>query len=192
MSAEAYSITAPLTEDVISEVLTGQRILLTGIVYTARDAAHKRLVSEVEKGNPLPIPADLSPIFYVGPSPARPGLPIGSAGPTTSSRMDAYSPLLMKHGYRVMIGKGARSQPVREAIVLYRSVYMAALGGAGAVIAKCIESADIVAYPELGPEAIYRLAVRNLPLVVVNDIHGNDVYVDAITRYGKERCTHAV
>ena len=154
----------------------GDSVLITGTIYTARDAAHKRLCELVEKGEPLPFDVKDSIIYYVGPTPAKPGMAIGSAGPTTSYRMDAYSPTLIAQGETGMIGKGKRGPDVIEAMKKYGAVYFAAIGGAGALLSKCIKSAAIIAYEDLGAEAIRRLEVENLPVIVVIDSQGNNLY----------------
>ncbi len=170
------TVATPLTDDVISDLRAGDRVLITGTILAARDAAHKRLVELIEKGEPLPIDVAGQIIYYVGPSPARPDRPIGSAGPTTSGRMDAYTPVLLDMGLKGMIGKGYRSQAVKDAIVRNRAVYLAAVGGAAALIAQSIEAARVIAYEDLGPEAIREMQVVEFPAIVVNDIHGGDLY----------------
>lgn len=170
------NIVTPLSDSTIAKLKAGDRVLLDGIVYTARDAAHKRFIETINGGKDLPIDLRGQIIYYVGPTPAMPGKPIGSAGPTTSYRMDGYAPVLLEKGLKGMIGKGARSQTVREAIQTCGAVYFAALGGAGALIAKCIVSAEVVAYPDLGPEAVHRLIVKDFPVIVANDASGGDVY----------------
>ena len=182
----AKRITTPLDDVVVAGLRAGDQVLLTGVVYTARDAAHKRLVALIEEGKPLPFELAGQLIYYVGPTPAKPGEPIGSAGPTTAGRMDPYAPVLMEHGLKGMIGKGARSKAVRDAMVRHRAVYFAAVGGAGALAAKRIKSAEIVAYEDLGPEAVRKLYVEDLPLFVVNDVYGGDLYEEGVARYRKE------
>lgn len=169
----------PLSENDITDLKAGEQVFLTGVIYTGRDAAHKRMVEGMDRGEPLPVDIKGQLIYYVGPSPAKPGQVIGSAGPTTSSRMDAYTPRLLEAGLRGMIGKGKRSQEVREAIKRFKAVYFAAAGGAGALLSKRIKKAEVVAYEDLGPEAIYRLEIEDFPVVVVNDIYGNDLYEEA-------------
>ena len=167
----------PFTESEIRELRAGDRVLLSGIVYTGRDAAHKRLCAMLEKGEALPVDLNGQAIYFVGPCPAPPGRPIGSAGPTTSGRMDAYSPrLIAECGLRGMIGKGDRNEAVRNAMKEYGCVYFAATGGAGALIADSIVSAEVVAFADLGPEAIYKLELDALPLVVAIDAQGNSLY----------------
>jgi len=162
----------------------GQRVLLNGKIYTGRDAAHKKLVELLEKGEELPIELKDQIIYYVGPSPAKPGKVIGSAGPTTSGRMDAYAPRLMAEGLRGMIGKGKRTPEVIKAMKQHKAVYFAAVGGAAALISKRIKSCKVVAYPELGPEAIHELEVEDFPVVVVNDSLGGDLYEEGLKIYG--------
>ena len=169
-------ITAPLSVEAARSLRAGENILLSGTVYTARDAAHKRLCELADKGEPLPFPVEGSVIYYVGPSPARPGQPIGSAGPTTSYRMDAYTPTMLALGSLGMIGKGRRGPQVIEAIKAAGAVYFGAIGGAGALLSQCVKSAELICYEDLGAEAVRRLEVENLPLTVVIDSKGNDLY----------------
>lgn len=176
-------IKTPLSEKDIASLKVGDRVYISGTIFTARDAAHKRLVELIKSGEKLPIPLKGQVIYYVGPAPARPGKVIGSAGPTTSYRMDPYAPVLLENGLKGMIGKGGRSAEVREAISKHKGVYFAAVGGAAALIAKSIKKAEIVVYPELGPEAIRRLEVESLPVIVINDIYGNDLYEDGVKQY---------
>lgn len=171
------NLTAPFSLETVRSLKAGDRIRLSGVIWTGRDAAHKRLVARLDAGEPLPMPLEGEIIYFVGPCPAPPGRPIGSAGPTTSGRMDAYSPRLIREcGLRGMIGKGNRSAAVVEAMKQSGAVYFAATGGAGALIARCVRKCDLVAFPELGPEAIYRLEVENLPLVVAIDSNGGSLY----------------
>ncbi len=158
-------------------------MLISGTLYTARDAAHKRLVELIREGKDLPMDIKGQIIYYVGPAPAKPGQAIGSAGPTTSYRMDPYAPILIEHGLKGMIGKGSRSQSVIDAMVKYKAVYFAAIGGAGALLAKSIKASEIVAYEDLGPEAIRKLTVEDFPAVVVNDTFGNDLYEQGVREY---------
>jgi len=181
----AKRITTPLDDETIAGLKAGDQVLLTGVVYTARDAAHKRLIALINEGKELPIDLQGQVIYYVGPAPAKPGDPIGSAGPTTSMRMDPYAPTLMEHGMKGMIGKGMRSQEVRDAMVRHGAVYFAAVGGAAALVAKRIKSAEVVAYEDLGPEAIRKLYVEDLPLFVIDDIHGDDLYEQGVAKYRK-------
>ncbi|MDO8491133.1 MAG: Fe-S-containing hydro-lyase [Dehalococcoidia bacterium] len=177
-------ITSPLAEDVVKAFRSGDQVVLSGTIYAARDAAHKRLVEALDKGQKLPFDIKGQTIYYMGPSPARPGNVIGSAGPTTSGRMDVYTPRLLAAGLRGMIGKGGRSAEVKEAIKKYGGVYFAAIGGAGALIAQSIKKAEVVAYEELGAEAIRMLEVEDLPLIVINDIYGGDLYQEGKAKYG--------
>ena len=170
-------LTTPLSLETVRSLKAGDRVLLSGVIWTGRDQAHKRLVALLNEGKPLPCNLDGQVIYFVGPCPAKPGMPIGSAGPTTSYRMDAYSPrLLAECGLRGMIGKGARTAPVVEAMKQYGAVYFAATGGAGALIARCEKKCELVAFPDLGPEAIYRLEVEDFPLVVATDANGETLY----------------
>jgi len=169
-------LTTPLTEAVIAELRAGDRVLIDGMLYVARDAAHKRMVAALDAGQALPFDPAGQIIFYMGPAPAKPGRPIGSAGPTTSYRMDAYAPRLMAAGIKGMIGKGARSPAVRQAIQQYHCVYFAAVGGAGALLAKRVVAAEIIAYEDLGPEAIRKLTVVDFPAMVIDDMYGGDAY----------------
>ena len=179
----AKKITTPLTDEVVRDLRAGDTVEITGVVYQARDAAHKRLVALIEAGEELPFDLKGAVVYYMGPSPAKPGNVIGSAGPTTSGRMDAYAPLLMQHGLKGMIGKGLRSKEVTEAMHTYTAVYFAATGGAGALLAKCIVGNEVIAYPELGAEAIARLEVKDFPVTVVNDCHGGDLYAEGRKKY---------
>jgi fumarate hydratase subunit beta len=173
----------PLTEEICESLRSGDRVLLTGIIYTARDAAHQRITEAMAEGRPLPFPLEGAIIFYAGPTPAKPGAPIGSIGPTTSGRMDMYTPTLLERGLKGMIGKGKRTPEVREAIRRFKGVYFGAVGGIAALMARCIQHAEWVAYEDLGPEGIMRLQVVDLPLVVINDCQGGDLYDEAIERY---------
>ena len=179
-------LTAPLGDDDVVRLKIGDKVFLNGVIYTGRDAAHKRLIDLVLKGQKLPIDIKGQIIYYVGPSPAKPGQVIGSAGPTTSYRMDSYAPRLMELGMKGMIGKGNRSPEVIEAMKKYKAVYFGATGGAGALIAKSIKKSEIIAYDDLGPEAIRRLEVEDFPVVVVNDTRGGDLYVEGAKKYRKE------
>lgn len=176
-------INTPLDAQTISSLKTGDQVLITGVIFTARDAAHKRLIATLDKGEKLPFDLKNQIIYYMGPAPAKPGHVIGSAGPTTSSRMDGYTPRLLEAGLRGMIGKGSRSQLVKDAIQQHKAVYFAAIGGAGALISKTINKAEVIAYEELGPEAIRRLEVVGFPAVVINDIYGSDLYEEGRARY---------
>jgi len=179
-------LTTPLTDDLIEQLRAGDKVSITGVIYVGRDAAHKRLVAALDAGQPLPFDPHGQIIYYMGPSPAKPGDPIGSAGPTTSGRMDAYTPRMLEAGLKGMIGKGNRTQAVRDAIRKHRAVYMAATGGAGALIARSIKKSETVAYAELGAEALLRLEVVDFPAIVVNDIHGGDAYEDGVKQYNRE------
>lgn len=176
-------LTPPLTDEDVAGLRAGDRVLITGTMLTGRDAAHKRLVDLIEKGDELPVDLKGQIIYFVGPTPTRPGEAIGSAGPTTSYRMDAYSPILIEKGLKGMIGKGSRSREVVEAMVKHKAVYFAAVGGAAALISRRIVSSEILAYEELGPEAIRRLQVKDFPVIVVNDIEGNDLYEQGVKEY---------
>ncbi len=176
-------VTLPLTDETLKELRAGEQVFMTGAMYVARDAAHKRMVDALDRGEPLPFDIKGQTLYYMGPAPAKPGQPIGSAGPTTSGRMDAYSPRLMAEGLKGMIGKGFRSQAVKDAIRKYGAVYLAAIGGAGALIAKSIKKSEVVAYEELGAEAIRRLEVENFPATVINDIYGGDLYEEGKAKY---------
>lgn len=182
MTAETL-IHPPLTNDVIQALHIGDKVFISGTIYTARDAAHQRLIGLVKEGKELPFNLSGQIIYYVGPTPPKPGDPIGSAGPTTSYRMDTYTPTLLKLGMKGMIGKGARNQEVINSIKKYKAIYFAATGGAGALISKAIKKAKIVAYEDLGPEAIREIEVENFPVIVAHDGHGNDLYTDGKKRY---------
>jgi fumarate hydratase subunit beta len=177
------NIQSPLDEKTIEGLKAGNEVLITGIIYAARDAAHKRMVEALDKGEKLPFDITNQIIYYMGPAPARPGYVIGSAGPTTSGRMDSYASQLMAAGLRGMIGKGNRSREVRDAIAEYKAIYFAAIGGAGALIAKSIKRAEVIAYEELGAEAIRLLQVENFPAIVINDIYGGDLYEQGKAQY---------
>lgn len=179
-------LTTPLSDEVVANLRIGQQVLINGVIYTGRDAAHKRLVDLLDKGEELPVDFSGQIIYYVGPSPAPPGRVIGSAGPTTSGRMDAYAPRLIEQGLKGMVGKGVRSEAVVEAMKKHKAVYFGAIGGAAALIAKRIKQAEIVAYPELGPEAIYKLVVEDFPAIVVNDTLGGDLYQEGRKLYAEE------
>jgi fumarate hydratase subunit beta len=175
--AEIKRIQTPLTDEVLRGLKIGEKVTLNGIIYSARDAAHKRLVELIQKGEELPFELPGQVIYYVGPAPAKPGFAVGSAGPTTSYRMDAYAPVLIEHGLKGMIGKGARGDNVKEAMKKYGAVYFAAIGGAGALISKSIISAEVIAYPELGAEAVRRMEVKDFPAIVATDMFGDDLYI---------------
>lgn len=176
-------IHTPLTDEIVASLRAGQKVLISGIIYVARDAAHKRIVEAIDAGAPLPLELQGQIIYYMGPAPAKPGQAIGSAGPTTSYRMDPYTPRLLAAGLKGMIGKGNRSQEVKDAIRKYRAVYFASTGGAGALIAKSVKKAEVIAYEDLGAEALWRLEVENFPATVINDIYGGDAYEDGVRQY---------
>ena len=169
-------ISSPFTPEAIQALRAGDEVLLSGVIYTGRDAAHKRMCALLDEGKPLPFDARGQAIYYAGPCPARPGRIIGAIGPTTSGRMDAYAPRLMEQGLLVMIGKGSRNAAVMEAIKKYGGVYLAAVGGAAALMSKCVTAAEAVAFEDLGTEAVRRLIVENMPLIVAADCAGGDVY----------------
>ncbi|WP_294148221.1 Fe-S-containing hydro-lyase [uncultured Clostridium sp.] len=176
-------ITAPVDKETAKSLKAGDYVYITGTIYTARDAAHKRMQEALQEGENLPIDIKGNVIYYMGPSPAREGRPIGSAGPTTASRMDRYTPELLDLGMGAMIGKGKRSKEVIDAIVRNGSVYFAAIGGAGALLSKCIKESTVVAYDDLGTEAIRELKVENFPVIVVIDSEGNNLYETALLKY---------
>ena len=179
-------ITVPVAKEEIQDLRAGDYVYLTGVIYTARDAAHKRMDEALSERKELPLDIKNQMIYYMGPSPAREGRPIGSAGPTTASRMDKYAPRLLDLGLGGMIGKGKRSQAVQDAIVTNKAVYFAAVGGAGALLSKCIKRADVIAYDDLGTEAIRRLEIEDLPAIVVIDSEGNNLYETAVKEYAEE------
>lgn len=178
-------IQVPFQEETIKELKAGDYVYLSGTIYTARDAAHKRMYDSMHNGETLPIELDGNVLYYLGPSPAREGQVIGSAGPTTSSRMDKYTPDMLAAGLKGMVGKGKRSQAVIDAMVKNKAVYFAAVGGAGALLSKCIKEAEVVAYEDLGTEAIRKLTIEELPVIVVIDSEGNNLYETAITQWKK-------
>ena len=178
-----YKLTTPVAKEDLAPLRAGDTVLLSGTVYTARDAAHKRMMELLDAGEALPFPVEGSAVYYVGPTPERPGQIIGSAGPTTSGRMDAYSPRLLDLGQTIMIGKGARNQAVKEAVVRSGAVYLAALGGAGALMAASVEELEVICWEDLGCEAVRRLTVRDLPLTVILDAHGGDLYQSGPAAY---------
>ncbi len=183
--SQPIRLKTPLTDADVVKLKAGDKVLITGVIYTGRDAAHKRLFDLLKQGKPLPLDIKGQIIYYVGPAPAKPGQAIGSAGPTTSGRMDAYSPKLMEIGLKGMIGKGMRRKEVIEAMKKYKAVYFAATGGAGALLAKAVKKADVIAYEDLGPEAITRLEVVDFPVIVVNDTQGNDLYQQGMAQYAR-------
>jgi fumarate hydratase subunit beta len=180
---EPIKITTPLTDEVIMNLKAGDRVLITGVIFTGRDMAHKYMVEGQKKGETLPFDLEGQILYYTGPTPAPPGRPIGSAGPTTSYRMDAFTTTLLELGLKGMIGKGPRGQAVKDAIKKHKAVYFAAIGGAGALISRSIKKADVIAYPELGTEAVMRLEVEDFPAIVVNDVHGADLYQIGVEMY---------
>lgn len=177
------NIKAPLSEEVVRSLEAGDYVYITGIIYTARDAAHKRLYDSILKGEEIPFDLTNNIVYYLGPTPAREGKVIGSAGPTTSSRMDKYAPLLMEQGLKGMIGKGKRNEDVLSAIKDNTCVYFAAVGGAGAILSKCIKKSEVIAYDDLGTEAIRKLEVKDFPAIVVVDCKGNNLYEEAVKEY---------
>ena len=177
------NIKSPIDPQVLEELKAGDQVFITGVLYVARDAAHKRLVEAVDRGEKLPFDIEGQTVYYMGPSPAKPGEVIGAAGPTTSGRMDVYAPRLMEIGLKGMIGKGARTQPVLDAIKKYKAVYFAGLGGAGALISKCIKKAEVIAYDDLGAEALRRIEVVDFPATVINDMHGGNLYEEGKAKY---------
>ena len=176
-------IHTPITEEITAELKSGDYVYITGTIYVARDAAQKRMIEALDEGKELPIDIKDSTIYYMGPSPAREGRPIGSAGPTTASRMDKYAPTLLDLGEKAMIGKGKRTQEVIDAIIRTKAVYFAAVGGAGALLSKCITKSEVVCYDDLGAEAIRKIEVENFPAIVVIDREGNNLYETAIKEY---------
>lgn len=182
---EMKKIKTPLDDSVIEQLKAGEKVFLSGYIYTARDAAHKRFIDALSDGGKLPFDIENQVIYYCGPSPAPPGRVIGACGPTTSSRMDAYSPKLISLGLKGMIGKGKRSQAVKDAIRQYKAVYFGATGGAGALLSKSVRSSEVIAYEDLGPEAVVRLGIVDMPLFVINDIYGNDLYESGAAQYRK-------
>ncbi len=181
--SKTVKLTPPLTDADVEQLEIGDKVLVSGVIYTARDAAHKRLLDLLAAGQPLPMEIKGQILYYVGPSPARPGRVIGAAGPTTSYRMDSYAPTLIRLGLKAMIGKGKRSPEVIAALKQYKAVYLGATGGAGALISQCIKAAQVIAFPELGPEAIHRLEVVELPAIVINDCQGRDLYEVGVAQY---------
>ncbi|HET8576376.1 MAG TPA: Fe-S-containing hydro-lyase [Methylomirabilota bacterium] len=179
-------VTPPLSDADVESLKSGDRVRITGVLYTARDAAHGRLLPLLEAGKPLPIDVRGQIIYYTGPSPARPGDVVGSIGPTTGGRMDKYTPALLALGLKGTLGKGARSEAVKEALQKHRAVYFGAIGGAGAVLSRFVKRLDVVAYEDLGTEAIRRLEVEGFPAIVINDCHGGDLYQDGMKQFARE------
>ncbi len=180
-------IRAPLTDEVVEKLRAGDRVTISGVIYVARDAAHKRIIEALDRGEKPPFDLKGQIVYFMGPSPAKPGQVIGAAGPTTSGRMDAYSPRLMAEGLKGMIGKGSRNQAVRDAMKRHKAVYFAATGGAGALISKAIKKSELVAYEEIGAEAVLRLEVENFPVTVIDDVYGGDLYEEGKARYARNR-----
>ena len=177
------NVELPLSDDLLETLHAGDELLLTGVMYVGRDAAHKRMIEALQAGKPLPVDLKGQVIYFMGPTPAKPGKTIGSAGPTSSYRMDAYSPRLIAEGLKGMIGKGMRSGEVKEAMKKYKAVYFGAIGGAGALISSCIRKAEIIAYEDLGAEALRRIEVQDFPVTVINDIYGGDLYEEGRAKY---------
>ncbi len=184
---DVVNITSPIDAKIIGELTVGTPVLVSGVIYTPRETAHHRIVQALDNREKLPFSLKGQTIYYTGPSPARPGRVIGSAGPTTSARMDIYTPRLLAAGLRAVIGKGGRSIEVREAIKRYKAVYFVATGGAGALLAQCIKKAEVIAYEDLGPEAIHLLTVENFPAIVADDIYGGDLFQQGKAKYRRER-----
>ena len=182
-SEKAVQIRPPLTDEAIARLHAGDRVIISGVIYVARDAAHKRMVEALQEGQSLPFDPQGQIIYYMGPSPTRPGKPIGSAGPTTAYRMDPYAPMLLAAGLKGMIGKGNRSLPVREALQKHKAVYFTTTGGVAALVATAIRAARVIAFEDLGPEALLRLEVEALPAIVVNDMYGGDAYEEGKAKY---------
>jgi fumarate hydratase subunit beta len=174
---QTHKLTTPLTDEAVSQLKAGDVVLLTGTIYTARDAAHKRIVQALDRGEEPPFPLQGAVIYYVGPTPAPPGRPIGAAGPTTSYRMDSFAPRLYSLGVKATMGKGKRAQEVKEAMKEYNAVYLGATGGAGALLSQRIKQARVIAYEDLGPEAVRELVVEDFPALVINDVYGGELYV---------------
>lgn len=183
--SEAINLITPLDDAVIEQLTVGTKVLINGIIYTARDAAHKRLAELIERGEDLPFDPRGQAIYYVGPAPPRPGMAVGAAGPTSSYRMDPYAPALLELGVKAMIGKGQRGPEVLEALRRCKAVYLAATGGAGALIAASIKKARIIAYEDLGPEAVRELTVENFPAIVANDVFGGDIFVQSRLKFAR-------
>lgn len=179
----SINIDSPLKSEVVRKLKAGDRVLISGILYTARDTAHKRMVEALEKGESLPFNISGQTIYHMGPSPAPPGKVIGAAGPTSSGRMDSYTPILLATGLRAMIGKGTRSPEAKAAMKKHHAIYLAATGGAGALLSRTVKKVEAVAYEDLGPEAIRRLEVLDFPAIVINDIYGGDLYEEGKAKY---------
>lgn len=183
--SEILVLKTPLTDDDVMDLRTGDRVFINGVVYTARDAAHKRMLDLLDSGQEPPFDVRGQVIYYAGPAPAKPGAVIGSCGPTTSNRMDTYTPKLIQQGLKGMIGKGTRSDEVKEAMMIHKAVYFAAIGGLGALLAKTVRECEVIAYPDLGPEAVRQLVVEDFPAIVAIDVNGEDIYK---IRAGVEIC----
>ncbi|MFW6159991.1 MAG: Fe-S-containing hydro-lyase [Acidobacteriota bacterium] len=181
-----YQIETPVSDELIEKLRAGDRLYISGFLLTGRDSAHKKLIELIKEGKQLPVEVKGQFIYYVGPTPARPGKPIGSAGPTTSYRMDSYAPTLHALGLKGTIGKGSRNEEVKQALKKYKGIYCAAVGGAGALISKSIIDSEVIAYPELGPEAIRRVKVKDFPCIVINDMYGGDLYEEGKKKYSKK------
>jgi len=179
-------ITSPFNDKTIADLKAGDQVLISGVMYVGRDAAHKRLVETLNKGDKMPFDVKGQVIYYMGPSPTKPGNVIGSSGPTTSGRMDAYTPRMLEAGLKGMVGKGLRTKEVKDAIKKYKAVYLAGVGGAAALIAKRIVKSEIIAYEELGPEALLRIEVKDFPAIVINDMYGGDLYEEGKAKYRKQ------
>ena len=185
ISMIARKVELPLSDDVVETLHAGDELLLTGVMYVGRDAAHKRLIEALQAGKPLPVDLKGQVIYFMGPTPAKPGKVIGSAGPTSSYRMDAYSPRLIAEGLKGMIGKGMRSAEAKEAMKRFKAVYFGAIVGAGALISNCIRKTEVIAYEDLGAEALRRIEVQDFPVTVINDIYGGDLYEEGRARYNR-------
>ncbi len=183
---EKKKITTPLTDDVVTDLKIGDQVLISGTIYTGRDAAHKKMVEAIQNGEELPFDPKGQIIYFVGPTPAKPGNAIGSAGPTTSYRMNAYSPTMIDNGLKGMIGKGQMSDEVRDKLKQHKAVYFLAIGGAGALISKSIKEAEVIAYDDLGPEAVRKLTVEDFPAIVTFDCHGGNLFEEGIKAYSRE------
>jgi len=179
-------ITSPFNDKTIADLKAGDQVLISGVMYVGRDAAHKRLVETMNKGEKMPFDVKGQVIYYMGPSPTKPGNVIGSSGPTTSGRMDAYTPRMLEAGLKGMVGKGLRTKDVKDSIKKYKAVYLASVGGAAALIAKRIVKSEIIAYEELGPEALLRIEVKDFPAIVINDMYGGDLYEEGKAKYRKQ------
>lgn len=179
-------LTTPITDEALAQVQAGDEVYISGEIYTARDAAHKRMLEDLEAGRPLPFVTQGAVIYYVGPTPPKPGQVIGSAGPTTSYRMDAYTPTMLENGVKALIGKGYRSDVVKEALVSYKGCYLVSTGGTGALLARRIEQAEVIAYEDLGTEAVRRLVVKDFPTICIHDAHGGDQYAAGQAQWRKE------